>query len=335
MPIDVHAHYVPQRIIATLEERASDFGVSLIKTPPQCALHFDYGLKVRPFFPKLIEPVNARLEGMAGQGVTCQVLSVWPDIFAYGLPSALAARWHRLLNESLSELCQQHPKEFALFASVPLPDAATAAREAEFAMKQLGAAGLVIASNVEGVNLGELNLDEFWQVAVALSAPIFIHPVQAVPTPRTAKFALVQIAQYTFDTTLCVGSLIFSGVLDRFPNLRLILAHGGGAFPYLLGRFDCLHARMDRAAQGDVAAAPPSAYARRFHYDTILHNPMQLRWLAEAVSVERIVLGSDYSFPPADLDPIGTVRKAGFSDMETAKILDYNARELMPRLQVS
>ncbi len=332
MPIDVHAHYVPQRIIATLEERARDFGLSLVKTPPQCAVHFDYGLKVRPFFPKLIEPVNARLDGMAGQGVTCQVLSVWPDIFAYGLPSAVAARWHRLLNESLSELCHRHPKKFALFASVPLPDPAAAAREAEFAMKQLGAAGLVIASNVEGVNLGELDLDEFWHATVMLDAPVFIHPVQAMPTPRTAKFALVQIAQYTFDTTLCVGSLIFSGVLDRFPGLRIILAHGGGAFPYLLGRFDCMHARMDRAAQGDVAAAMPSAYVRRFHYDTILHNPMHLRWLAEAVSVERLVLGSDYSFPPADLDPVGTVRNAGFSDMETAKILDYNARELMPRL---
>jgi len=332
MPIDVHAHYVPHRIIATLEERAKDFGLSLVKTPLQCAIHFDYGLKVRPFFPKLIEPVNARLDAMAGQGVTCQVLSVWPDIFAYGLPSAVAARWHRLLNESLSELCHRHPKKFALFASVPLPDAAAAAREAEFAMKQLGAAGLVIASNVEGVNLGELDLDEFWHAAVVLDAPVFIHPVQAMPTPRTAKFALVQIAQYTFDTTLCVGSLIFSGVLDRFPGLRVVLARGGGAFPYLLGRFACMHARMDRAAQGDVAAAMPSAYVRRFHYDTILHNPMHLRWLAEAVSVERLVLGSDYSFPPADLDPVGTVRNAGFSDMETAKILDYNARELMPRL---
>lgn len=333
MPIDVHAHYVPNRVIATLEERAKDFGLSLIKTPPQCAIQFDYGLKVRPFFPKLIESVEQRLDGMAGQGVTCQVLSVWPDIFAYGLPSPVAARWHRLLNESLSDLCLRHPERFALFASVPLPDAAAAAREAEFAMKQLGAAGLVIASNVEGVNPGELALDELWQAAVELDAPIFIHPVQAVPAPRTAKFALVQIAQYTFDTTLCVGSLIFAGVLDRFPALRIILAHGGGTFPYLLGRFDCLHARMDRAAQGDVARAPPSAYARRFHYDTILHSAMHLRWLAEAVSVERMLLGSDYSFPPSDLDPVGTVRKAGFSDVETAKILDYNARALMPRLK--
>jgi aminocarboxymuconate-semialdehyde decarboxylase len=333
MPIDVHAHYVPSRIIATLEERAKDFGISLVRTPPQCAIHFDYGLEVRPFFPKLIEPVEQRLDGMAAQGVSCQVLSVWPDILAYGLPTAIAARWHRLMNESLSELCRHHPERFALFASVPLPDAAAAAREAEFAMKELGAAGLVIASNVEGVNLGELPLDELWQAAVELAAPIFIHPVQAMPTPRTAKFALVQIAQYTFDTTLCVGSLIFAGVLDRFPGLRIILAHGGGTYPYLLGRFDCLHARMDRAAQGDVARDAPSTYAQRFHYDTILHSPMHLRWLAEAVGVERMLLGSDYSFPPADLDPVGTVRKAGFSDVETAKILDYNARALMPRLK--
>jgi aminocarboxymuconate-semialdehyde decarboxylase len=295
-------------------------------------LHFDYGLKIRPFFSKLIEPVEQRLDGMATQGVTTQILSVWPDIFAYGLPGAMAGRWHRLLNETLSEFCAGHPREFALFASVPLPDAAAAAREAEYAMTQLGAAGLIVAANVEGTNLGEIDLDEFWHAATRLNAPVFIHPVQAMPTPRIAKFALTQIAQYTFDTTLCVGSLIFSGVLDRFPTLRIILSHGGGAFPYLLGRFDCMHNRMDRAAQHDVAAATPSAYARRFHYDTILHNPMQLRWLAEAVSVDRIVLGSDYSFPPADLDPIGTVRKAGFAAVDIAKILDDNARELIPRL---
>ena len=333
MPIDVHAHYVPSGILAVLAERAADFGLSLAGTPPRCALHFDYGLKVRPFFPKLIEPVEARLDGMAGQGVTCQVLSVWPDIFAYGLPGAMAVRWHRLLNEKLSELCHRHPGKFALFASLPLPDAAAAAREAEFAVNELGAAGVVVAANVEGVNLGELPLDELWHAAVELKAPVFIHPVQAMPTPRIAKFALTQIAQYTFDTTLCVGSLIFAGVLDRFPELRIILSHGGGAFPWLVGRFDCLHATMDRAAQADVAQAAPSAYARRFHYDTILHSAMHLRWLAELVGTDRMVLGSDYSFPPADLDPVGTVRRAGFSEVETAKILDYNARELMPALR--
>jgi aminocarboxymuconate-semialdehyde decarboxylase len=333
MPIDVHAHYVPRRIIDTLEERARDFGLSLVKTPPACALHFDYGLKVRPFFPKLIETEDQRIAGMTQQGVDRQVLSVWPDILAYGLPAATALRWHRLMNESLGALCARDPVHFALFASVPLPDAAAAAREAEFAMRELGAAGLMVAANVEGVNLGEVPLDELWQAAVELDAPVFIHPVQAMPPPRTAKFALAQIAQYTFDTTLCVGSLVFSGVLDRFPKLRLILSHGGGAFPYLLGRFDLMHQRMDRAAQGDVAAAAPSAYVRRFHYDTILHDPRILRFLAAMVGVDRVVLGSDYSFPPADLDPVGTVRKAGFSDVEVRRILDDNAIEAIPRLK--
>src|SRR5262249_56291160 len=149
-----------------------------------------------------------------------------------------------------------------------------------------GGAGRGGAGKGEGVSGGELDIDEFWQSAVSLDAPIFIHPVQAMPPPRTSKFALVQIAQYTFDTTLCVGSLIFSGVLDRFPRLRIILAHGGGTFPYLLGRFDCLHAGMDRTAQGDVAKADPSAYARRLPYDTVMHSPMHLRWLAGAVRVE-------------------------------------------------
>ncbi|HJU15916.1 MAG TPA: amidohydrolase family protein [Stellaceae bacterium] len=333
MPIDVHAHYVPRHILDTLEDRARDFGLSLVRTPPHCAVHFDYGLKVRPFFAKLIETEDERLAGMAQQGVDRQVLSVWPDILAYGLPTATAIRWHRLLNESLAALCARRPRNFALFASVPLPDAAAAAREAEFTMRELGAAGIVVAANVEGVNLGEIDLDEFWQAAVALDAPVFIHPVQAMPAPRTAKFALAQIAQYTFDTTLCVGSLIFSGVLDRFPALRLILAHGGGAFPYLLGRFDLMHQRMDRAAQGNVAAAAPSAYVRRFHYDTILHDPRILRFLAATAGIDRIVLGSDYSFPPADLDPVGTVLRAGFTDAERRRILDDNALDTIPRLK--
>ncbi len=127
--------------------------------------------------------------------------------------------------------------------------------------------------------------------------------------------------------------MIFSGVLARFPRLRILVAHGGGAFPYLLGRFDCMHERMDRKAQGDVAREPPSAYLRRFHYDTVLHDAKALRWLAVTVGVERVVLGSDYSFPPADHDPVGSVRAAGFSETAVAAILDGNVFDLFSRLR--
>jgi len=334
MPIDVHAHYVPPPLVETVEERARDFGLSVIKHPPSCscALHFDYGLKVRPFFPKLIEPVERRLEAMAQQGVDRQVLSMWADIFAHGLPRPQAVAWHRYLNEQMAALCQQRPGQFSWLASVPFPYAEEAAAEIEHAVKNLGAVGAVIAANVEGTNLGELDLDAFWQAAVALDVGVFIHPVQAQPQPRAAKFALSQIAQYTVDTTFTVGSLIFSGVLDRFPTLRILLSHGGGSVPYLAGRFDCMHERMDRAQQSDVAKAPPSSYLRRFYYDTILHDPSILQWLASRVSVGRIALGSDYSFPPADLDPVGTVRKAGFTGPDFQAIVEDNPRALFPRL---
>jgi aminocarboxymuconate-semialdehyde decarboxylase len=334
MPTDVHAHYVPPSLIETIEERASDFGISVIQHPPtcSCALHFDYGLKVRPFFPKLIEPVERRIEAMQQQGVTRQVLSMWTDIFAHGLPRDKSLKWHRYMNEHMAAVCQKNPDAFSMLASVPFPYAQESAAELEFAMKNLGAVGVVIAANVEGVNLGELDLDTFWQTAVDLDAGIFIHPVQAQPNPRSAKFALSQIVQYTVDTTFTVGSLLSAGVLDRFPTLRILLSHGGGTFPYLTGRFDVMHERMDRKQQGDVAKNAPSTYLQRFFYDTILHDSTILKWLASRVSVDRIVLGSDYSFPPADLDPVDTVRKASFSAAEIKKILEDNPRVLFPQL---
>jgi aminocarboxymuconate-semialdehyde decarboxylase len=334
MPIDVHAHYVPPTILESVEQRAKDFGVTMVRHPPSCAcsLHFDYGLKVRPFFPKLVEPVADRLAAMAKQGVDRQVLSMWADIFGPGLPPAQAKAWHRYLNEHLAALCDANSGRFSMLASVPFPHAEDAALELHHAVKQLGAVGAVIAANVEGTNLGEIDLDAFWQTAVDLDVGVFIHPVQAKPNPRAAKFGLAQTVQYTVDATFTVGSLIAAGVLDRFPRLRILLSHGGGTFPYLTGRFDCMHERMDRAQQGDVAQQAPSSYLRRFYYDTILHDPTILAWLAGRVGADRIVLGSDYSFPPADLDPLGTVRSAGFSDADFYGIAEANPRALFPRL---
>lgn len=330
MPIDVHAHYVPPAILDALRDRGADYGVAVTAKPPACAqcLEFAYGLQVRPFFPRLLEDPSRRVENMQRQGITKQVLSIWTDIFGYGLASRQGTAWHRLLNRSLAAWCARDREHFPWLASGALPDAASAARELETSVRQEGAVGGVVAANVEGVNLGELNLDEYWAAATELDVPVFIHPAQPDPTERTKQFALNPIVQYTFDTTLAVGSLIFSGVLDRFPGLRLILSHGGGAFPYLVGRFDCLHSRMDKKATGDVAQEPPSSYLGRMHYDTILHNQKALRFLAESVGVSRMVIGSDDSFPPADHDPLGSLRAAGFGPEEIEVIAETNPKRI-------
>jgi aminocarboxymuconate-semialdehyde decarboxylase len=332
VPIDVHAHYVPPQLIAAVRARGADIGARLAATPGGEALQFDYGFKVRPFFPRLIEPAATRKAWLAERHIDHQVVGTWPDIFAYGLPPQACQAWHRMLNDTLGEWCAGHAAQFSWIASIPMPGDGAAAAELERAVR-LGAIGAIIASNVEGANLGEVALDAFWAKAQALDVPILIHPVMSTPAPRAAKFALAQIAQYTFDTTLGVGSLLFSGVLDRFPGLTLVLSHGGGAFPYLMGRFDLMHERMDRTAQGDVAAKPPSAYAGLMVYDSIVHAPKPLRFLADAVGLDRLVLGTDYSFPPADLDPLASLRAAGFSAADIAAVADANPRRFFRRMK--
>ena len=230
------------------------------------------------------------------------------------------------LNDLLAEFAGRHAGRFSWLASGALADAASAARELERSVKA-GAIGAVVATHVEGRNLGELPLEDYWATLERLDLPLFLHPAQPAPLARTAKFALNQIVQYTYDTTLAIGSLISAGVLDRFRKLRLIVSHGGGAFPYLIGRFDVMHERAD-PAQGISAKEKPSAYLRRFWYDTILHDAPALRYLAERVQVDRILLGSDDSFPPADRDPLASLRAAGFDAAQIQRISEDNPRAL-------
>jgi aminocarboxymuconate-semialdehyde decarboxylase len=168
-------------------------------------------------------------------------------------------------------------------------------------------------------------LDEFWSAAVDLAVPIFIHPTQPTPLPRTRSYGLNQIVQYTYDTTASVGSLIFSGVLDRFPDLTLILSHGGGYFPYQAGRFD----RVYRDLKGPTAPAQaPSAYLRRFFYDTILHHPVALRYLRDLVGSDRLLLGTDYPFPMDDRTSLRLLEQAGCTADEIAQIGGSTAERL-------
>jgi aminocarboxymuconate-semialdehyde decarboxylase len=329
MTIDAHAHYVPRRILDTLEREGKRYGVEVI-APPACqpCVRFEYGMQIRPFFAGLLQSPRERIDAMQRIGIDRQILALWCDIFGYRLSGDKALAWHRLMNESLAAVCAEHPQNFSWLASGPLPDAARAARELERAVKQAGAVGAIIAANIDGTNPGDLPLDEFWAAAVALDVPVFIHPAQPVALPRTERYALSQVVQYTFDTTLAIGSMIGSGVLDRFPTLRILLSHGGGQLTWLIGRFDVMHAGMDRHHQHWAAERAPSDYLRRLWYDTILHDGPALRYLAAKVDIERMVLGSDDPFPPMDKDPLASLRAAGFDADEIERIAEHNPRRL-------
>jgi aminocarboxymuconate-semialdehyde decarboxylase len=334
VPIDIHAHFVPPQLLDAVATHGEDIGVRLVpsSTGGTPGLSFDYGFKVRPFFPRLIEPVAQRRAWLDEQGIDLQIVGTWPDIFGYGLAGDGCIAWHRILNDTLAEWCSKNTDRFAWIASVPLTQAEASAQELGRAA-DLGACGVIISANIENTNLGEVPLDPFWRRAEALGLPVLIHPVLVVPAPRAAKFGLAQVAQYTFDTTLGVGSVLMSGVLDRFPKLKLVLSHGGGTYPYLAGRFDIMHRRMDRTAQGDVAAKAPSSYASQMIYDSIVHSAKALQFLTDFVGLDNVVLGTDYSFPPADMEPLAMLRTAGLSAAEIHAIADANPRRVFACLR--
>jgi aminocarboxymuconate-semialdehyde decarboxylase len=325
--IDVHAHFVPPDVLETLNDRGRDFGIDLVETQPGChCCRFESGMQIRPFFDTLMNTVH-RLGQMDEQGVDREVLSIWTDIFGYDLPAAKGALWHTALNDSLTRLCDAHAERFSWLASGALQDASLAARELERGMKA-GAVGAITASHIDGKNLGECALDEYWAACVELGAPVFIHPAQPIAPPRAERFALNQIVAYTNDTTLTVGSLISAGVMDRFPGLEFILSHGGGSVPFLIGRFDRMHRAADPTATGNVAQQTPSSYLTQFHYDTILHHGPALNYLRDLVGVDRMLLGTDLPFPPGDPDPLYSLRDAGFDAADIERIVDTNPNAL-------
>lgn len=324
MRIDMHAHYVPPKAIEAIERDATSYGIHLEEAAngARCPC-FNYGLKIRPFPPPLLD-LDRRWQVMDATRVDRQILSGWADLFGYGMPAEEGARWSRLFNETLGEVAQQHRERLSALASVPLQDAQLAARELEYGVKQCGAVGGVVAANVDDVSLGETDLDAFWAAAVELDVPVFIHPTQPQMPPRTGKYAMLQVVQFTYDTTASVGSLIFSGVLDRFPTLNLILSHGGGYFPYQAYRFDRVYRNMDAS----VSAQAPSGYLRRFYYDTILYNAQPLAYLKGLVGCDRIMLGTDYPFPVVEEDPVGFLENAGLTAEELAQISGGQAKAL-------
>ncbi len=331
MTIDVHAHFVPPEILEDIRARGSEYGVDLLEIEPGChCCKFEYGLQIRSFFESILS-VDRRLETMDENGIGRELLSVWADIFGYGLPAAKGAEWHRVLNDSLARVAESRPDRFSWMCSGPLQDASLAASELE-RCKGAGAIGTMVAASVAGENLGDCDLDEFWAACQSLNMPVFIHPAQPVSEGRARNFGINQVIGYTTDSAYAIGSLILSGVLDRFPDLQIILSHGGGTLPFLIGRFDAMHETHAAKAGGDIAKLSPSAYLPRFRYDTILHDAGALQYLKGLVGVGRIVLGSDEPFPIGDSNPLGSLRAARFSADEIDRIAERNPREIYPSL---
>jgi aminocarboxymuconate-semialdehyde decarboxylase len=237
-----------------------------------------------------------RLEECDRHGVQVQVLSTVPVMFSYWAKPRDGEDLSRLLNDHLAGIVRDRPKRFAGLGTVPLQDPERAARELERCMRDLGLLGVQIGTHVNDWNLDHPALFPFFQRAEELGAAVFVHPWDMLGKERLSKYWLGWLVGMPAEASLAICSLIFGGVLERLPGLRIAFAHGGGSFPGTLGRIERgFIARPDLVAVDNPVS--PRSYLGRFYVDSLVHDADMLRHLLKLVGARRVALGSDYPFP--------------------------------------
>jgi aminocarboxymuconate-semialdehyde decarboxylase len=290
---------------------------------------------VRPLWPAgnvnypddTLYNVERRLRDMDAQGLDMHVLSLQP-MFTYGLAPERAIPVCRGINNAFAEVVAGHPDRFIALADVPLQSPEDAARELERAVRDLGLRGAEIVSQVNGKNLDDPVMFPFFAKAQELDVPIFIHPA-GVPglEQRLGGYYLTNLIGNPMDTTIAAASLIFGGVLKALPRLKVYLAHGGGACPYIRYRWD--HGWKVRDEGKVNIQRPPSEYFKQLYFDSLTHGAPALSFLAATVGPERIMIGTDYPFDMGNYNSVAGVESAaGLSDAEKDLILGGNAMRL-------
>lgn len=324
---DVHAHCVPEGLLETLRRDASSFGAEVLDGAAGPRIRFAGGPTTRPVRADLID-VPGRLAAMDASRVDVQLVSSWIDLTGYGLPKDAAVRYARTFNEALASMVSLHPKRFVGLCNVPLQHPEAAAAELRRAVTEDGFVGAEIATTVEELELGDPAFDPFWGQAADLRCPILIHP-SYVPASGGVLDVLENVVGRPAATTSALANMVFGGVMERFPDLLLIVVHGGGFVPWQAARWD--HGHRGAAGRSEMALTePPTDSLRNVYFDTVLFDPKVVGYLIDWAGAERVLVGTDYPFPMGDLSPMDTLDAvADLTDAERAAITSGNVARLL------
>ena len=274
--------------------------------------------------------IELRLKDMDRMGIDIQAVSPAPQQTYYWTEPGLGVELSRMINERLAEIVARWPDRFVALGTVPLQDVELAGIELERCVKQLGLRGVEINPNVAGKDLTDpsLNLDRFFAKARELDIVIFMHPIGFTQGERLMDHYFNNVIGNPLDTTLGTSRLIFDGVMERHPGLKVVLPHAGGFLAHYWARMD--HAWRARPDCRTVIKKAPSSYLKKFYFDTIAFDPEMLRNLIDKFGAQQVVLGTDYPFDMGEEDPVGLIGSVPrLSAAEKERIMGGNAARLL------
>jgi aminocarboxymuconate-semialdehyde decarboxylase len=297
--IDIHAHLVPPELL----QSAASTPVPGVEVTDHGGGKYSFtiaGVTTRVLPCRLIDIVE-RQEWMTSAGIDVQIVGTWADLFGYSLAPDAGIAWSRMLNETLLYAVEK-VEGLEAFASLPMQ----APEQAAAFVSELAEGpflGVTFATQISGMELDDPALDVLWTALVDSGLPAFIHPGYVDSDARTTPYGMVNAVGRPLDTTIAAARILGAGIPMRFPGLKLILAHGGGAVPYILGR-------LKRNKEINPEVADPQTGFAAMAFDSVVFDPDALCYLVSKTSADSVMLGSDYPFPIGDHSPVDVVEKA-------------------------
>jgi aminocarboxymuconate-semialdehyde decarboxylase len=316
--VDVHTHIVPEG----WEDWAARFGGErwprLVRHDACRATIMTGAQFFRDIDDRSWSPAR-RIEDMDRLGIDRQALSPPPVMFCYWADARATEAFARMQNENVAAVVARHPARFVGMATVPLQDSDLAVKELRYCRERLGLKAVEIGSCPAGRDLDDPALSPFFEACTDLDMAVFVHPANPlVGQERLSKYYFPLIVGNPLETALAASKLIYGGVLERLPGLRVCFAHGGGAFPFTLARLD--HGWKVRPEGPAAIPRPPREYARLLYFDSLTLSAANLKFLVEQFGADRVAIGSDYPFDMGSDDPVAALGEAGLPAAARAQI---------------
>ena len=324
--IDLHCHWICAPVQAQMREEAERLGKVSLTVGSD--LTRDVNRRQMESIRPQMESLDVRMADMDRMGVDIQAIAVFPPQMYYWLTAEDAVVPFRTMNDMMAEEVARVPDRLMGLGNVPLQNTQLAIDELRYCVNELGFRGIQVATRVEDEELSAPRLESFWDEVEALGAVVVIHSNGHDQPRRLEHHNLINIVGHPLEGTLAASNLIFNGVMERHPELKIVLAHGGGYLPAYAARMD--HAYHARADVRDGLPQPPTTYLKRFSLDTMVFADNQLRFLIENYGASQIVLGTDYPFDMGENDPLGLISRAAGDDRELVEAIGgRNAARLL------